>query len=431
MHRMQMVRLADHLARHASGLFVKHHDLAAHHARLNGPLLFQQKPLHRLQPRIGHARLDCRFFRRRRAGAGRILEAVGLPEPHRADQIQRIGEIGITLTGEAHDEIGTQQDVGPRRPDALDHAEIGIPSVLAVHRLQYPVRPRLHRQMQIGHQLRLVAMRGDQVVFHVVGVARRVADALQPVDPRQRPHQPRKAPVAAFACAMIGVHVLTQQRDLLHALFHQPPRLGQQPLGGAAHLGPARIGHHAEGAELVAAFLHRQKGRRPAQSLALGQVVELVLDRKLCIDRLPARQQPAVHLGQAVVALRPHHQIDQRHPAHDLVALGLRHAARHADLHIRLGLLEGAQPPQIGIELLRRLLADVAGVQQHHVGVLDRLGRHIALGAHGLDHALAVIDIHLAAISLDEQLLRLGHDPRPIRALENLRFIYALRPPVQ
>jgi len=53
----------------------------------------------------------------------------------------------------------------------------------------------------------------------------------------------------------------------------------------------------------------------------------------------------------------------------------------------------------------------VAGVQEPHVRLFHRIGRDIALRAQRLGHALAVIDVHLAAVGLDEQLLGFGHGP--------------------
>ncbi|MPL97135.1 hypothetical protein SDC9_43323 [bioreactor metagenome] len=266
--------------------------------------------------------------------------------------------------------------------------------------------------MQIGHQLRLGAMRLDQVIGHVVRMRGGVADPLEPLDPGQFAHQPAQAPdpavalAVALALAVITVDVLAKQGDLLHPLRHQLLGLGKDARNRARDLGAAGIGHDAEGAELVAAFLHRQEGGGATGRRAFGQLVELVLDREFGVDGALAAGGGGDHLGQAVIVLRTDDQIDERHPAHDLGALGLRNAAGDADLQIGLRLLERAQPAEVGIDLLGRLLADVAGVEQHHV----RLGRivcqHIALRAHGLGHALAVIDVHLAAVGLDVQFLR-------------------------
>src|SRR5262245_63149827 len=58
---------------------------------------------------------------------------------------------------------------------SLDQAQIILGPVLAVHRRQDGVGARLHRQMQEGHQLVIVAMGQNQVVTHVAGMAGGVA----------------------------------------------------------------------------------------------------------------------------------------------------------------------------------------------------------------------------------------------------------------
>jgi len=91
----------------------------------------------------------------------------------------------------------------------------------------------------------------------------------------------------------------------------------------------------------------------------------------------------------------------------------LGHTARHADLQIGPRVFQRFQTAQFGIDLLRRLLANVAGVEQDHIRIIGPVGRDIALTAKALGHAFAVIDVHLATIGLDEQLFRLCHGGHP------------------
>jgi hypothetical protein len=116
-------------------------------------------------------------------------------------------------------------------------------------------------------------------------------------------------------------------------------------------------------------------------------------------------------LGQLVIGLGPDDEVYGGLATHDLLALGLGDAAGDGDGHgpqTGLGLFgfHLLQLPELGIDLLGRLLADVAGVQDDEVGALGRVGRGIAERAQHVGHALAVIDIHLAAVCLDEQTLR-------------------------
>ena len=82
----------------------------------------------------------------------------------------------------------------------------------------------------------------------------------------------------------------------------------------------------------------------------------------------------------------------------------LRHTPRDADLQIRLGILQLPKPAQLGIDLLSRLLADVACVQQHQIGVFHRVGGRIAIGFQRVAHTRGIVDVHLAAPGLDEDL---------------------------
>jgi hypothetical protein len=59
--------------------------------------------------------------------------------------------------------------------------------------------------------------------------------------------------------SMPGVHILPDQHDLFHALPRQVARFGDDRIDAARLLGSPRVGHHAECAELVAAFLHGKK----------------------------------------------------------------------------------------------------------------------------------------------------------------------------
>ena len=105
--------------------------------------------------------------RRRGAGARRVLEGVCLRVLHLFDQRHCVGELRLSLAGKTDDEIARERQVGPRRADALHQPDVFLRRVPPVHRRQHPVRTRLHRQVQIGHQLLHLAVSGDQVVIHV------------------------------------------------------------------------------------------------------------------------------------------------------------------------------------------------------------------------------------------------------------------------
>src|SRR5262249_59511731 len=130
------------------------------------------------------------------------------------------------------------------------------------------------------------------------------------------------------------------------------------------------VGHDAERAELVAAFLHGDEGRYAARARRRAarkrQHVELVLDRKFGVDNGALALDALEQARQSVIALRPDHEIDRWRAADDFLAFGLGDAACYHDCQPTAfagnRLLERADAAKLGIDLLRRLLANVAGV---------------------------------------------------------------------
>ena len=262
-HRQQPGRAADLLAGLAARLLDQHIDLAANQRNGEFALLFRKQRLQALQALVllGFRNLAVHVGAGR-AGAPRIFEREGLRVAHRPHELQRRLEIGLGLAGKADDEIARHGDIGPGSADALDQPEIVGGRVAAVHRLQDAVGAGLHRQMQIGHQRRQVAMRGDQRVVHVARMAGGVAQPRQAGDFGEpgtaswpSPHSRAVRPLA-----VPGVDVLAEQRDLADAGGSKPLGLGDDLRDRPRNFRAARIGHHAEGAELVAALLDGEEG---------------------------------------------------------------------------------------------------------------------------------------------------------------------------
>ena len=199
-------------------------------------------------------------------------------------------------------------------------AEIVGARVAAVHRREDAVRARLHRQMQIGHQRVEIAMGGDQVVVHVARMAGGVAQPVEAGDLGEAEEEPAEAPGAAVrALAVPGIDVLAEQRDLADALAGEARRLGDDRRDRPRDFGAARVGHDAEGAELVAAFLHGEEGgdavaapsaRRGRQRGRARRTSRRRRNRSRRRGR--PRRASREQLGQAVIGLRADDQIDDR-----------------------------------------------------------------------------------------------------------------------
>ena len=181
-----------------------------------------------------------------------------------------------------------------------------------------------------------------------------------------------------------------------------------------ALLGAAGVGHDAEGAELVAAFLDGQERATPpvaGMPAAAGRTCSRPGNRcrpRPRRSRAPARQQ----LGQAMIGLRADDDVDERRALDQQLALGLGDAAGDRQQHVARRPLaprvaQPAQPAELGKDLLRGLLADVAGVQDDQIGIVGPRPRPIAVSCQRLRHTIGIVDVHLAAVGLDEEFL--GH----------------------
>ena len=125
------------------------------------------------------------------------------------------------------------------------------------------------------------------------------------------------------------------------------------------------------------------------------------------LARAPARLDQG---GQAVQGLRAEHHIDVRRARHDGRALLAGDTA--ADAYEQAGTLalQVFHAAQVVEHFLLRLLAHRAGVEQDDVG-LGRIGSGFhALGSgEHVGHLGRVVLVHLAAESLDVELLRHAH----------------------
>ena len=142
-------------------------------------------------------------------------------------------------------------------------------------------------------------------------------------------------------------------------------------------------------------------------------MVEFIFFREIRVERLSARLNFLLHLGQAVIRLRPNNQINCGLATHDLFTLSLSDTARYTNLQVRLIGLQRLETAQFGVDLFSGLLADVASVEQNHVCFFGAGHFCVALGAHRLSHAFTVIDVHLTAVGFDKQLLGVSHDKDP------------------
>ena len=268
--------------------------------------------------------------------------------------------------------------------------------------------------MQVRRQFLVFGVGADKLVVHVERVRSHIA---QPQHARNSCRAFEKLRQAGgpprLVKPMIGVDVLPEQGDFARPCGGERFDLRQHLRDRAGNLGTPGVGHDAERAELVAAFLDGDKGAHPARANNLarrrGQEVELVFPREFGVDdRRMARLGD--QLGQAMIILWTDDEVDGGLAAQNFAPLGLGDAAGDDERGVsparRSRALEGADLAELGIDLFRGALADVAGIEDDEVGVLDffRLGKTFL--PRDIGHALRVVDVHLASERLDEHATR-------------------------
>ena len=173
---------------------------------------------------------------------------------------------------------------------------------------------------------------------------------------------------------------------------------------GARHLAAARVRDDAERADVVAA-LHRgdERGGAPARGLGIGLREDVVLRVHPAGLGEPLARGARDHLRELADVVRPEDEVDVRDAREEPVLLLLRHAARHRDERAapRLHLAVAAER---GEELLLRLLAHRAGVEEDEIRVLGAVRARERVAPEQLDHPVGVRGVHLAAEGVDEDL---------------------------
>ena len=164
----------------------------------------------------------------------------------------------------------------------------------------------------------------------------------------------------------------------------------------------AGVGHHAVGAEVVAAPHDRDES---ADAVFVephgGDFGVGLLGGEQHVDPLAARFGFANESRQVAIGVRPGYDVDARRPFEQLFLQPLGHAAEDAD--DQRGFV-APQPFHVGQpapDALLCIVADRAGVYQDHVGLLLVFGVDVALLLHYRNHDFRIADVHLTTVGLD------------------------------
>ena len=108
-----------------------------------------------------------------------------------------------------------------------------------------------------------------------------------------------------------------------------------------------------------------------------------------------------------MIALRTDDDVDRRLTAQDFRPFGLGDTAgddqRRPPASLAPFFLELTQLAEFRIDFLGRPFADVAGVENDEIGILDPGRLAVSLLSRDVGHSLGVVDVHLASERLDER----------------------------
>ena len=103
--------------------------------------------------------------------------------------------------------------------------------------------------------------------------------------------------------------------------------------------------------------------------------------------------------GKVAVAIRSNDQVDRRHALEQHWAEPLRHAPD--DSEDRSGAFVPLQLPHPPDHTLLRVIANGAGIDEHHISAVGRCRLDVTVPREDTEHQLAVRDVHLATVGLD------------------------------
>ena len=120
-------------------------------------------------------------------GRNRVLEGESCGKPRCFDHAESGLEIRFGLSGEADDDVRGDSSLWHSGSDFVDDAQISPAAVGAPHRTQDPCRSGLQRHVQLGHHIRRLSHRRDDVVCEVFWMGRGEANRSSPsISPQAR-----------------------------------------------------------------------------------------------------------------------------------------------------------------------------------------------------------------------------------------------------
>ena len=265
--------------------------------------------------------------------------------------------------------------------------------------------------MQVAGNIGMAFDDLDDVLGKITGIRGHEAQTAQPFDLGGRFQQIREIG-AVLQVPAVGIDILAQQHDLLHAVPDQPAAFVQDLFFAPAPLPSPDIGHDAVGAELIAA-VHDIDAGLVGIFAVIGQVFHdafrLVPDVHIAAVALQGITEIFRETEQVVGA---EDQVHERIGPVDLVHVGglLHHAAADADLHHGILLFKMGDPAQAAEDPLVRVVPDRTGVEEDKIRVLA-LNLLITGRPQDARQLLRIPGVHLTAEGIDME----GQGPAQFR----------------
>ena len=299
----------------------------------------------------------------------RIDEGERAVVAHLLDDLERLAEVVLGLAGEADDDVRREREVGDRRAQLLGEPDVALARVRSAHRFEDPRRSGLQRKMGVLADGRALRHRLDHRTAEVLGVRRREADPLDPVDGVAGAEQVAELAVRARAPR---VDVLAEQRDLAHAFAASRVTSamispGRRETSRPRTAGTMQYAHFELQPIEICTHAWKRRSRCIGNVAAKRALVRNAEARTW--DTEPTRAEPLAEMRDRS---RSERDVDIRIEREEPLALRLRVAAADGDHRLRAAALLGDSVSDVGGESRVGLLADRARVEHEDVRLVTR-----------------------------------------------------------
>ena len=200
---------------------------------------------------------------------------------------------------------------------------------------------------------------------------------------------------------------MSEKRHFANALIGKLRHFKEHVDERAVDFFAARVGHHAVGAILGTALHDRNEGGR-SLGVRHGKMVELLDFGKAHVHlRATGLLTLSKKFGETVQGLGPEDGVHVGSALQNTVAFLRRHAPAHGDAHFGMKLLHVANATEIREDLLLRLFADGAGIDDDEIRLFEVFRTFVSLlVGQKVRKTGGVVIVHLAAEAAQIEFFR-------------------------